>query len=108
MQLPGIVFYGVYKVIFCIVVPYGIMATLPVKIWWRNGDRRMYIWNYDCCLFFFLSVHCVEKKGYDIITVLVHKQKNLYEQSSFKGKFNNKLRNLGCYSRFLLLLTIIC
>lgn len=31
MQLPGTVFYGVYKLIFCCVLPYGIMATVPVK-----------------------------------------------------------------------------
>ncbi len=31
MQLPGTVYYGVYKLIFCVVLPYGILATLPVK-----------------------------------------------------------------------------
>ena len=31
MQLPGIAFYGVYKLIFCCVLPYGIMATIPVQ-----------------------------------------------------------------------------
>jgi len=31
MQLPGIVFYGVYKVIFYVILPYGIMATIPVQ-----------------------------------------------------------------------------
>jgi ABC-2 type transport system permease protein len=31
MNLPGIAFYGVYKVIFYGVLPYGIMATLPVQ-----------------------------------------------------------------------------
>lgn len=31
MKLPGIAFYGVYKVIFYLVLPYGIMATLPVQ-----------------------------------------------------------------------------
>lgn len=31
MQLPGIAFYGIYKVIFYCVLPYGIMATLPVQ-----------------------------------------------------------------------------
>lgn len=31
MQLPGIVFYGFYKVIFYMILPYGIMATLPVQ-----------------------------------------------------------------------------
>ncbi len=31
MKLPGIAFYGVYKVIFYFILPYGIMATLPVQ-----------------------------------------------------------------------------
>lgn len=31
MKLPGIAFYGIYKVIFYLVLPYGIMATLPVQ-----------------------------------------------------------------------------
>lgn len=31
MKLPGIAFYGVYKVIFYGILPYGIMATFPVQ-----------------------------------------------------------------------------
>lgn len=31
MQLPGTIFYGIYKLIFCIILPYGIMATIPVQ-----------------------------------------------------------------------------
>lgn len=31
MKLPGIAFYGVYKVIFYVILPYGIMATFPVQ-----------------------------------------------------------------------------
>lgn len=31
MKLPGIAFYGIYKFIFCLLLPYGLMATLPVK-----------------------------------------------------------------------------
>lgn len=31
MKLPGIAFYGIYKFIFYCVLPYGIMATLPVQ-----------------------------------------------------------------------------
>lgn len=31
MKLPGIAFYGVYKVIFYLLLPYGIMATFPVQ-----------------------------------------------------------------------------
>lgn len=31
MKLPGIAFYGIYKVVFYFILPYGIMATLPVQ-----------------------------------------------------------------------------
>lgn len=31
MNLPGIAFYGIHKVIFYLFLPYGIMATLPVQ-----------------------------------------------------------------------------
>lgn len=31
MKLPGIAFYGMYKIIFYLILPYGIMATLPVQ-----------------------------------------------------------------------------
>jgi ABC-2 type transport system permease protein len=31
MKLPGIAFYGIFKVIFYVLLPYGIMATLPVQ-----------------------------------------------------------------------------
>lgn len=31
MKLPGIAFYGIYRIIFCFLLPYGIMATLPVQ-----------------------------------------------------------------------------
>lgn len=31
MKLPGIAFYGIYKIIFYGFLPYGIMATLPVQ-----------------------------------------------------------------------------
>ncbi len=31
MNLPGITFYGIYKFVFYCILPYGIMATLPVQ-----------------------------------------------------------------------------
>ena len=31
MKLPGIAFYGIYKIIFYGFLPYGIMATFPVQ-----------------------------------------------------------------------------
>ncbi len=42
MKLPGIAFYGIHKVIFYYILPYGIMATLPVQsmireMTWQTG-----------------------------------------------------------------------
>lgn len=31
MKLPGIAFYGIWRLIFCFLLPYGLMATLPVQ-----------------------------------------------------------------------------
>lgn len=44
MKLPGIAFYGIYKVIFYGFLPYGIMATLPVQslIGEMNGRLACY------------------------------------------------------------------
>lgn len=44
MKLPGIAFYGIYKVIFYVFLPYGIMATLPVQslIGEMNGRLACY------------------------------------------------------------------
>ena len=44
MKLPGIALYGVYKVIFYLILPYGIMVTLPVQsmIGELNLQRALY------------------------------------------------------------------
>ena len=44
MKLPGIALYGVSKVIFYLILPYGIMATLPVQsmIGELNLQRALY------------------------------------------------------------------
>lgn len=40
MKLPGIALYGIYKVIFYFLLPYGIMATLPVQS--MIGEMRLH------------------------------------------------------------------
>lgn len=44
MKLPGNVYYGVYKAIFYLILPYGIMATFPVQsmIGEMNLQRAVY------------------------------------------------------------------
>lgn len=41
MKLPGIAFYGIWRVIFCFLLPYGIMATLPVQSLSGEMGRRL-------------------------------------------------------------------
>ena len=41
MKLPGIAFYGVYKFIFYLLLPYGIMATLPVQSMIGDMDYKL-------------------------------------------------------------------
>lgn len=41
MKLPGIAFYGIYKIIFYVLLPYGIMATLPVQSLIGEMDMRL-------------------------------------------------------------------
>ena len=48
MKLPGIAFYGVYKFIFYLVLPYGIMATFPVQsiigeIGWQTALYGLFV-----------------------------------------------------------------
>lgn len=44
MKLPGIAFYGIYKVIFYLILPYGLLATLPVQrmIGEMNWQKGLY------------------------------------------------------------------
>lgn len=41
MKLPGIAFHGIYKVIFYLILPYGIMATFPVQSILREMSWQM-------------------------------------------------------------------
>lgn len=58
MKLPGNVFYGIYKVFFYIILPYGIVATLPVqsitrKMGWQAGCYGIFItlvFSYITCV----------------------------------------------------------
>ena len=54
MKLPGIAFYGVYKVIFYLILPYGIMATLPVQC--MIGEMNWQIAIYGIAIVILFSV----------------------------------------------------
>lgn len=40
IKLPGIAFYGIWRIIFCVFLPYGLMATLPVQRMTGELGRR--------------------------------------------------------------------
>ncbi|MDE7274246.1 MAG: ABC transporter permease [Lachnospiraceae bacterium] len=63
MKLPGIAFYGVYKVIFYLALPYGIMATLPVQSMIGEMTLRTAVYGV-CVVVLFSAVTCaVWKRG---------------------------------------------
>lgn len=41
MRVPGVLFNGVFKVLFYFILPYGIMATIPAQIITNSVSGRM-------------------------------------------------------------------
>lgn len=54
MKLPGIALYGIYKLFFYLVMPYGIMATLPVQSIIKEMDLLTGI--YGICIVIIFSI----------------------------------------------------
>ncbi|MDO4296950.1 MAG: ABC-2 family transporter protein [Lachnospiraceae bacterium] len=63
MKLPGIAFYGIYKVIFYMILPYGIMATLPVQSLIGEMNWRLGIFGVSIVLVFSVLTVVVWKRG---------------------------------------------
>lgn len=63
MKLPGIAFYGGYKIIFYLILPYGVMATLPVQSLIGEMDRPLAGYGIFVVLLFTLLTGVVWKKG---------------------------------------------
>lgn len=63
MTLPGIAFYGVYKVIFYLILPYGIIATLPVQSMVGELEPGMAAYGIGVVVLFSLLTGIVWKKG---------------------------------------------
>lgn len=63
MQLPGIIFYGAYKVIFYMILPYGIMATIPVQFLTGELTLGAAIWGILVAAVFTLLTAFVWKQG---------------------------------------------
>lgn len=58
MKLPGITLYGIYKVIFYLILPYGIMATLPVQSMIGEMDLQTAVYGI-CVVALFTCITCV-------------------------------------------------
>lgn len=63
MKLPGIAFYGVYKVIFYLVMPYGILATLPVQSMIGEMNLQSGIYGVSIVVLFSFLTAIVWKRG---------------------------------------------
>ena len=63
MKLPGIAFYGGYKVIFYLILPYGIMATLPVQSMIGEMDLPLALYGTGIVMLFTVITCMVWKQG---------------------------------------------
>ncbi len=41
MRVPGVLFRGIFKIIFYFILPYGIMATIPAQILTNSVSMEM-------------------------------------------------------------------
>lgn len=63
MKLPGIAFYGIYKVIFYLILPYGIMATLPVQSMIGEMSWQLAVYGIAIVIFFSCFTAALWKHG---------------------------------------------
>ena len=63
MKLPGIAFYGGYKFIFYLVLPYGIMATLPVQSMIGEMNFKLAVYGISVVILFSIVTCIVWKQG---------------------------------------------
>lgn len=63
MQLPGIAFYGGYKVIFYLILPYGMMATLPVQRILGEMNLRIAVYGIGIVALFSIATAILWKQG---------------------------------------------
>lgn len=63
MKLPGIAFYGAFKVIFYCLLPYGIMATLPVQCLIGEMTWELAAWGLAVVLAFSVLTYLTWTRG---------------------------------------------
>ena len=45
MKIPGVVFRGIYKLLFYLILPYGIIATFPTMYISGEGSVKMWVYG---------------------------------------------------------------
>lgn len=63
MKLPGIAFYGVYKFVFYLLLPYGIMATFPVQSLIGEMSTKLAIYGIFVIISFSIITRIVWRQG---------------------------------------------
>lgn len=63
MKLPGIAFHGIYKVIFYLILPYGIMATLPVQSMIGEMNLQLALYGIGVVVMFTTITGIIWKRG---------------------------------------------
>lgn len=63
MNLPGVVFYGIYKVIFYCILPYAVIATIPVQSLTGELGKGMVWYSAGVVVMFSLLTRIVWKTG---------------------------------------------
>jgi ABC-2 type transport system permease protein len=63
MQLPGTIFYGVYKIVFYMLLPYGIIATYPTLILADRLSIGMLIHGVSVVIVFFALMTALWRTG---------------------------------------------
>lgn len=63
MQLPGNVYKGLYKIIFCFIIPYGILATMPVQGVFEERGCLCFVYALIITIVFTYFMIWIWKKG---------------------------------------------
>lgn len=63
MKLPGIAFHGLYKVVFYLILPYGIMATFPVQSMIGEMNLLMAVYGISVVILFTVITTLIWKRG---------------------------------------------
>ncbi len=62
-RIPGIVFKGFIKVVFYLILPYGLIATIPTQFFTGILEGRYWVLTLSVCIIFSLMCHFIWKLG---------------------------------------------